>query len=55
MFTLTMSLENDAFVKDTGQEIARILRTVADRVANGVGSGLLMDSDGLTIGDFHTV
>jgi len=50
----SISLENDAFVNNTESEIARILRRAADRVENGVGSGVLMDSNGNKVGDFNT-
>jgi hypothetical protein len=50
--TITLNTDNDAFVADAGSEVARILRTLADRFEDGIGAGTvpLKDGNGNTVG-----
>lgn len=55
MFTLTIDTDNAAFDDDPGAEVARILRSVADRVDADLGPGPLLggaarDVNGKTVG-----
>lgn len=52
MFTLTLNTDNAAF-EDYSAEVARILRTAADRIENGVGAGSLADANGNAVGSFN--
>lgn len=58
MFKLTVSTGNDAFGPadyDRNEEVARILREVADRLANGQEYGPTIDVNGNTTGAFGYV
>jgi hypothetical protein len=46
--------DNSAFAPDAGQETARILRTLADRVEQGDTEGILRDGNGANVGGFGT-
>lgn len=55
MFTLTIETDNEAFTAGAlGDEVARILRKVADRAEEGlslgVDGGKLMDANGNSVG-----
>lgn len=50
MFTMTVETDNDAFVVGGAGELARILSTVAQRVADGETSGSVRDACGNTVG-----
>lgn len=47
--------DNAAFENDRDTECARILRLVADRIANGETSGRLRDINGNDIGTWEAV
>lgn len=51
-FTVTFNTNNDAFAEDPAPEIARILRELADKVAEGDDLGLirLRDVNGARVG-----
>lgn len=50
-FTLTILTDNAAFA-DGPDEVARLLRETADRVAAGDGEGSLRDVNGNTVGEW---
>jgi hypothetical protein len=53
MFTLTFNTDNDAFADgDCAREIARICRTIGDRIARGDTTGKVRDVNGNTIGAY---
>lgn len=56
MLTITFETDNAAFEDNCPQETARILRDLADRIENGLGSGLergaVMDINGNRIGSW---
>lgn len=54
-FKLEITCENDAFVEDRGEEVARILKKVLEGLEWGSGSGRLRDINGNTVGKFHFV
>jgi hypothetical protein len=52
-FTLKFKTDNAAFGDGAGAaEVARILRDVADKVANGRDYGSVQDINGNTVGDW---
>ncbi len=52
-FRLLISTDNAAFEDAKGEEVARILRTVADQVESGQGSGKVYDVNGNAVGEFR--
>lgn len=48
MFTLTFKTQNAAF--DSGVEVARILRTIAEKVDQDYSEGTVRDINGNTVG-----
>jgi hypothetical protein len=57
MFRVQISTENDSFTEDRNGEVARILRELADRLADGYGNGrqaadvhILTDGNGNSVG-----
>ena len=50
MLTLTIKTDNAAFTDDAGEEIARILRHAADKLAEGYDYVYLMDYNGNNVG-----
>jgi hypothetical protein len=55
-FTLTMCVDNAAFVDDLNGEIARILRETARKVGDdGRDGGTLVDVNGNNVGSFDIV
>jgi hypothetical protein len=57
-FRLSVEMDNDAFGQNdwtNGQELARLLREVADRVAAEVRSGTARDSNGNSVGAWSIV
>lgn len=52
-FSLTLDTDNAAFEDGlTGHEVARILRSAADRLEQGEDSGQLRDVNGNTVGSY---
>lgn len=51
-FTLEVDIKGDALTEDTSGELARILRAVADRVADGADAGMTRDINGNTVGSW---
>jgi hypothetical protein len=59
-FKLSINMENDAFAENPGEEVARILRDVANRVEGHPHfskghSQPLRDANGNTVGNFDVV
>lgn len=52
MLRVRIETENDAFAGNGEQEVARLLRQVADRVADGQLDGVIRDSNGNRCGAF---
>lgn len=53
MFKLTIKTANAAFSDDPGHEVARILRDVASKTANGYREGVVMDANGNRVGSWN--
>ncbi len=54
MFALKIATDNTAFGFGAGREVARILRTLADRLENADDDmGPVMDFNGNTVGSFE--
>ena len=56
--SIKISSKNSAFspIEDGRSEIARILRSIAEKVENGSGryeGGTILDINGNSVGDFH--
>lgn len=49
-FTIEINTENDSFADEN--ELPKLLRRVAERVANGESYGKIIDSNGNTVGKF---
>ena len=52
MFTLKFSTDNAAFTENPNEEIARILKRVADKITNYQTEGFILDINGNKIGKF---
>jgi hypothetical protein len=56
MLEIKLDTSNAAFEDECPREVARILRTFADRIENGLGSGLvrgrLLDINGNAVGEW---
>lgn len=56
MLHISLNTDNEAFENNCPQETARILREFADKIENGLGSGLergrLLDINGNYVGDW---
>jgi hypothetical protein len=53
MFALRISTSNDAFADGSDlEEVARILREVADRIEAGEPAGQVRDINGNTVGNY---
>lgn len=52
-FSLNLDTGNDAFSDMPGDEVARILRAVADDVKSGQWSGVLLDCNGNRVGGYE--
>lgn len=50
-FTCSFNMDNDAFTDDPQQEVARILRKIANQVNNSLSNGIL-DANGNKIGNW---
>lgn len=50
MFTLTFKTQNAAF--DSGVEVSRILREIADKVESDYSEGTAKDVNGNTVGEW---
>lgn len=50
MFTLTFKTQNEAF--DSGVEVSRILRAIAEKVDKDYSEGTVMDINGNTVGQW---
>lgn len=53
MLRLKIETDNDAFSGNGEEEVARLLRNVAARVADGQTEGLIRDANGNTCGSFE--
>lgn len=49
-FVLHIKCDNDAFVDNESQEVADILRKLADQIEQGYTASYLLDSNGNTVG-----
>ena len=52
-FTVTIETDNEAFSRNKGREVARILRRIAERLERGEDSGKAMDLNGNSVGKFE--
>ena len=52
-FTLTIDCDNAAFSRHQEAEVSRILRTVRDKITDGLVSGSLLDYNGNKVGKFE--
>lgn len=53
-FKMTVNMDNAAFDRGDGRELARILREVADRLADvQEGSGSVRDVNGNKVGEYE--
>ena len=51
----TIQTLNAAFEEDPEQELARVLRKLADDIEGGKREGRLMDVNGNSVGDFELI
>lgn len=51
-FTLSITTDNAAFVDDAGDEVARILQEVAEKLRHGHTEGSTRDYNGNTVGSW---
>ena len=51
-FTLSITTDNAAFVDDAGDEVARILQEVAEKLRHGYTEGSTRDYNGNTVGSW---
>ena len=51
-FTMTVESANAAFEDEPDEEMARILRIVAEKIDDGYMAGPLLDRNGNTVGHF---
>ncbi len=53
MFKIEINTDNDAFAEDVGEECARLLRQVANKIEDGYTVGPLIDYNGTKVGEFR--